>query len=82
MFRLLRECESIGRLIAQRGSRSDGAYLRRGEHSINVMTTAVPGVTVQYDRLKRFAADVDGARIWGHPFPLRSRCGRAGTPRR
>src|SRR5262245_48753199 len=36
-----------------------------GPQSSNVMTTAGPGVTLQYDKLKQITADIDDARVYG-----------------
>jgi hypothetical protein len=36
-----------------------------GPQSITVSTPAVPGVTLQYDKLKQITADIDDARVYG-----------------
>ena len=37
----------------------------RHNHSVIVSTAAVPGVTLQYKRLKEITADIDDARVYG-----------------
>jgi hypothetical protein len=36
-----------------------------GPYSITVSTAAVPGVTLQYSKLKQLTADIDDARVYG-----------------